>query len=403
MKKAGPRFFKLGGRPRHKGPGRAKKDSRREKWEVRRLCLETECQALRETLEELEESRNRYAVLYDYAPVGYATLDKHGRIKDINLAGSAMLGVEPFKLVDMPLGAYVAKEDIRLFLEHLRCCAKPNQKVSTELRLSSINGRTIEVQLLSVPDSCPDGGVPNYRTIFTDITENNLYKKEMARLDRLHLVGEMAAGIAHEIRNPMTTVRGFLQYFGEKNDLSKYKEYLALMINELDRANSIISEYLTLARNKALELKERDLNALIKNIFPLLQADGLVTDKFVELDLQEAPKLKLDEKEIRQLIHNLARNGMEAMLSGETLKIKTYPEGEEVVLEVADRGKGIPPEAVDKIGTPFFTTKDTGTGLGLAVCYSIAKRHKARIDFKTSPGGTTFFVRFSRSGYQGAE
>ncbi|OQA10966.1 MAG: Sporulation kinase E [Firmicutes bacterium ADurb.Bin373] len=401
VKKADPGPLKQGRRLRFKGSYKDRICSLKEEWETRRLCLEAECQALRETLVELEESRNRYAVLYDCAPVGYATLDKQGRIKDINLAGSAMLGIEPFKLIDMPLSAFVVKDDIRLLLEHLRLCSQSNQKVSTELSLASKNGRPVQVQLLSVPDRCPDGGALCFRTIFTDVTESKLYKKEMARLDRLHLVGEMAAGIAHEIRNPMTVVRGFLQFFGEKSDLSKYKGYLDLMIEELDRANSIISEFLSLARNKAVELKESDLNTLIKNIFPLLQADGLVADKFVELDLQDVPKLKLDEKEIRQLIHNLARNGMDAMPSNGTLKIRTYLESEEVILAVEDQGGGIPPEIAENIGTPFFTTKDTGTGLGLAVCYSIAKRHEARIDFETGPGGTTFFVRFKVSGVSG--
>ena len=249
-------------------------------------------EARRSGKSEWEESCNRYAVLR-LCLVGYATLTIRC-IKDINLV-ICTLGIEPFKLIDMLL-SLVVKDDIML-LEHLRLCSQSNQKVSTELSLASKNGRPVQVQLLSVPDRCPDGGALCFRTIFTDVTESKLYKKEMARLDRLHLVGEMAAGIAHEIRNPMTVVRGFLQFFGEKSDLSKYKGYLDLMIEELDRANSIISEFLSLARNKAVELKESDLNTLIKNIFPLLQADGLVADKFVELDLQDVPKLKLDEKE----------------------------------------------------------------------------------------------------------
>lgn len=103
----------------------------------------------------------------------------------------------------------------------------------------------------------------------------------------------------------------------------------------------------------------------------------------------------LDEKEIKQLIFNLVRNGLEAMKPGQTLTIKTYVEGTTAVLAVQDQGSGIKPEIMDKIGTPFFTTKDHGTGLGLAICYSIAKRHKAAIDIETGAHGTTFFVRFN--------
>lgn len=219
-------------------------------------------------------------------------------------------------------------------------------------------------------------------------------EKEMARLDRLNTIGEMAAGIGHEIRNPMTTVRGFLQLMEGKDRYAQDKEILQLMISELDRANSIITEFLSLAKNKAVDLKEQNLNSIIENLFPLIQADALVTDKNIEKDLGEIPVLFLDEKEIRQLILNLVRNGFEAMSPGGRLTIRTYPDGEEAVLAVQDEGKGIEREVLEKIGTPFFTTKDQGTGLGLAVCYSIAGRHNAVISVETGPTGTTFSVRF---------
>ncbi|MHB1126144.1 MAG: ATP-binding protein [Bacillota bacterium] len=105
----------------------------------------------------------------------------------------------------------------------------------------------------------------------------------------------------------------------------------------------------------------------------------------------------MDDKEIRQLIINLARNGLEAMPPGGVLTIRTYLEGKEVVLAVEDRGKGISSEVMNKIGTPFFTTKDNGTGLGLAICYSIASRHNATLKIETSPEGSAFFVRFEES------
>jgi PAS domain S-box-containing protein len=227
-----------------------------------------------------------------------------------------------------------------------------------------------------------------------NITEQKRMGKEIARLDRLNLVGEMAAGIGHEIRNPMTTVRGFLQMLGEKNDCTKYKDYFNLMIEELDRANSIITEYLSLAKNKPVELKRQNLNKIVTAIFPLIAADAMVTDKYVEVDLDDIPKLLLDEKEIRQLILNLVRNGLEAMSPRGHLIIKTSAEDEEVVLAVKDYGRGISPDVLEKIGTPFYTTKENGTGLGLAVCYSIAARHNAAIKVETGTGGTTFYVRF---------
>jgi PAS domain S-box-containing protein len=265
-------------------------------------------------------------------------------------------------------------------------------KTSTDHESIVLNGRIYHVYYYPF---CDIDGSFLVLKLGIDITEQKHLRKEIARLDRLNLVGEMAAGIGHEIRNPMTTVRGFLQMLGEKDDCTKYKDYFELMIEELDRANSIISEFLSLAKNKAVEFKTQDLNRIVKVIMPLISADAMVTDKNIEVGLVDIPKLTLDEKEIRQLILNLVRNGFEAMSPGGTLTIKTFSEGDEVVLAVQDQGEGIGPDVLERIGTPFFTTKENGTGLGLAVCYSIAARHGAKITVDTgSTTGTTFYVRF---------
>lgn len=231
-------------------------------------------------------------------------------------------------------------------------------------------------------------------TVLKDITGEKKMEAELARLDRLNLVGEMAAGIGHEIRNPMTAVKGYLQLFQEKKEFTGYREQFDLMVDELDRANSIITEYLSLAKNKAADLKRRDINKIVKSIYPLLQADAIKEDKNVALELEDTPLLLLDEKEIRQVIINLVRNGLEAMRPGGSLSVRTFHEGREVILSVRDQGTGISDEVLDKLGTPFFTNKETGTGLGLAVCYSIAARHNAEIKIDTGPAGTTFEVRF---------
>jgi len=229
---------------------------------------------------------------------------------------------------------------------------------------------------------------------YHDISERRMFEREMARLDRLNLVGQMAAGIGHEVRNPMTTVRGFLQLLGGKEEFKQSKDYFELMIEELDRAKSIISEFLSLAKTKTVDLKPLILNSLIENLFPLIQADAMVSDKNIKIELRDIEILSLNEKEIRQLILNLVRNGMEAMSVSGTLTIQTFMDGEEVVLAVRDQGSGFKAENLEKAGTPFFTTKENGTGLGLATCYSIAARHNAKIQIDTGESGTTFFVRF---------
>jgi len=228
----------------------------------------------------------------------------------------------------------------------------------------------------------------------TDITELRQFQRELSRINSLNLIGEMAAGIAHEIRNPMTTVRGFLQLLSEKKGYELHKTIFTLMVSELDRANSIITEFLSLVKNRPVDLKSQDLNSIIENLFPLIQADAMVADKYVDLELNRIENLLGDGKEMRQLILNLVRNGFEAMSPGGKLTIKTYMIYNTVVLVVQDQGKGISSNVIDKIGTPFFSTKDNGTGLGLATCYSIVARHNASINFDTGPTGTTFYANF---------
>lgn len=239
------------------------------------------------------------------------------------------------------------------------------------------------------------GGTDHILVTANDITELKKFQKEMAQLSRLNLIGQMAAGIGHEIRNPMTTIRGFLQLLSRKEDCAPYKNYYDIMIEELDRCNSIITEFLSLGQSKSIQLKQNNLNKVVESLFPLMMADALNRDQNINLELGKVSDLMLNENEIRQLILNLVRNGLEAMPAGGTLNIKTYLEKENVVLLVQDQGKGIDFKVLEKIGTPFFTTKKDGIGLGLAVCYSIAARHQAQIEVKTTSSGTTFLVYFN--------
>jgi ligand-binding sensor protein len=225
-----------------------------------------------------------------------------------------------------------------------------------------------------------------------------MQKSEMARLDRLNLVGEMAASIGHEVRNPLTTVRGFLQLFYKKDEFKKYTSSLDIMIEELDRANEIITEFLSLAKDRKLDLKLLNLNQIIKKIVPLFQADGSLKSVQIKLELESIPQLLLDEKAIRQLILNLVINAIEATSKDDIVTIKTFQNDGTTSLVVSDEGCGISPTIIDKIGTPFLSTKAQGTGLGLAICYSIADRHSATINITSKEGiGTSVAVVFNHS------
>lgn len=229
-----------------------------------------------------------------------------------------------------------------------------------------------------------------------DITEQKEYEVDLLRLDRLNLIGEMAASIGHEVRNPMTTVRGYLQWFSQKNIFVEHHESFALMIGELDRANSIITEFLSLAKDKKVNMILTDLNKIILSLFPLLQADAFLRGNDIKLDLQEPFEIFMDEKEMRQCILNLVGNGLDSMPSGGNLTISTASLGSQMVLTVRDRGMGMTSDVKANLGTPFFTTKENGTGLGLSVCYRIAQRHEANIEVETGSEGTAFHFIFNK-------
>lgn len=262
------------------------------------------------------------------------------------------------------------------------------------LRLVGQNNSVIWIEQKSVPIINESGVCIGFEGIIRDITERRQLEQDVYRLDRLNAVGQMAASVAHEIRNPMTTVRGYLQYFANKQEFTIYNKQFGLMIEELDRTNVIIKEYLALSQHRIIDLQILQLNSIIESLYPLIKADANATNKDITLLLESIPLLYLDEKEIRQLILNLVRNGLEAMAPGGIVTIRTYREQEEAVLAIEDEGSGIPQHILDDLGKPFQTTKDNGTGLGLAICYRIANRHQATIKVNSSTSGTTFSIYF---------
>lgn len=287
----------------------------------------------------------------------------------------------------------IALDSMNAYREMRRIVLKDGHS-EKELVLRCKNGSRIPVHVVSTAIKDAAGHTVGIVGVAVDISERKELEKEMIRLDKMDMVGIMAAGIGHEIRNPMTTVRGFLQLLSSREAEQEKLEYFELMIQELDRANSIISEYLTLAKDKLVTLKIQSLNSVISALLPLLQAGAIVSDINVTTQLDDIPDLLIDDKEIRQMLLNLVRNGIEAMSAGGVLTIRTYQDNRDVILEVDDQGPGIDPKIIDRLGTPFVTSKDHGTGLGLAAIYSIANRHNAKVSFSTGPMGTTFYVRF---------
>lgn len=347
--------------------------------------LQQEIDERKKIADDLFVSQERFRKIFESSPNLMAIISQENRAyMDVNESWVTFTGYSYEELQNQ-------KMNLQDFIEeaggHSIDLEQPirNMKIQYKTKRGEMRAGLLSSEMIHIePEPC-------ILFVLTDITERVLLEKEMARLDHLNLIGEMAAGIAHEIRNPMTTVYGFLQV-ARGREVSK--EIIDLMLDELNRANSIITEFLNLAKNKVSDKQMKNLNTIIKALFPLIQAEAMRASKQVDLDLSECPDISIDEKEIRQFILNMALNGLDAMSSGGKLTIKTYAEEQAVILEIKDQGAGISPEILGKIGTPFFTTKEKGTGLGLAICYSVAERHQAEIDIETGDKGTTFSIRF---------
>ncbi len=238
-----------------------------------------------------------------------------------------------------------------------------NSTVSKPLMLRLIrkhDQKTVWIEQKSVPvysvSECNE--LRAIEGVVRDITARKQLEDEMLRFDRLNTIGQMAANLAHEIRNPLTTVRGYLQFLSCQREYARHKEQFTLMIEEIDRANTIIREYLSMSKNKIADLRQCQLNTIIKALLPLIQADANASNMRINLILDQIPLLKLDENEIRQMLLNLIRNGLEAMTTGGTITIRTLVRDRNVVLEVEDEGSGIAPHVLEKVGTPFVTMKE---------------------------------------------
>jgi signal transduction histidine kinase len=249
----------------------------------------------------------------------------------------------------------------------------------------------------SFPIKLEDQRITGAVMVSMETTELIRLRKEIGHIEQLSLVGQMAASITHEIRNPMAVIRGFVQLMQEKKMVSN-EQYLEIMLEELDRANGIIDDFLSLAQNRVVPMEYCDLHAIIRQLEPLVLAEANLRGHTLRLELSpELSPLLLNAKEIKQLLLNLLRNGMEAMEEKGVLTITTRELEEEVELQVSDTGKGIPEEVRRKLFEPFFTTKTRGTGLGLAVCLSIVERHHGRITVDSNPGkGSAITILFPK-------
>ncbi|MFC4769062.1 ATP-binding protein [Effusibacillus consociatus] len=228
--------------------------------------------------------------------------------------------------------------------------------------------------------------------LFTMKREIWLRREEhMLRSEKLRLIGELAAGMAHEIRNPLTTVRGFLQIAKEKN--YNIEPWYEVIMGEITRISELTGEFLQFSKPHVSNFKVQPLQECIQRVIDLMKSEAVLLGHQIEHEFELDPiYILMDRDKIVQLLINLIKNAFEAMEENGVVFIRLYRVGSLGTIEIQDTGPGIPQEHLDQIFHPFFTTKKTGTGLGLSICHKIVQDHGGTIDLESSPKGTTFRV-----------
>ncbi len=341
---------------------------------------------------EIKECRQREQELqqfFELIPDALMVITFNKELVRINSAFCCHMGYHTDELKHIPLKNLIHPEDIAMTRVHFEQVKQQTRHIYFENRFLAKDG---SYRYLSWTATAAKQKQLIY-AVGKDITPQKQLQKKAAILERLNIAGEMAINIGHEIRNPLTTVRGYLQRMSIKAP-DKLQDAFQLMITELDHSNAIISQFLFLARNKSINRKWQNLNTLISSLSHTLELEATLADQTLSLRLGEFPDLLLDEQEIAKLLVCLCNNALEASPAGHCVTVTTSVEGNKGILSVSDTGCGMSAEVVEKLGTPFFTTKPDGIGLGMAVCYSIAARHNLTIDVKSSRFGTKVSVHF---------
>jgi two-component system, sporulation sensor kinase B len=233
------------------------------------------------------------------------------------------------------------------------------------------------------------------------LIERYKMRKEIQRAEKLNTLGELAASIAHEVRNPLTVVKGFLQLMQQEEEGKKH-EYLSLVLSELGRAESIITDYLNFAKPQFEKMEEFLLRHVLLEVVMLL--DPLAAKQGVQLErsFDESDfSLYTDRNQLKQALVNIIKNAIEATPEGGTVTINTQSNPQHASVYIVDTGKGMTPEQLSRIGTLFYTTKDKGTGLGTSVSLRIIETMKGKVSYDSKPGAGTKVTLTLPSGRKG--
>ncbi|SFS38163.1 PAS domain S-box-containing protein [Marininema halotolerans] len=331
--------------------------------------------------------------------VGVVVFDRAGSVVEINLAACELLGIRRQQVLgetvrDLFCNVNPVASQSTLFDQCTQGEFFRNFSTAWEVADNHIEA-VIDYQPI---DHTSGDRVGSYLMI-RDVTDLHTLEMQLRRTDRLAMIGQIAAGTAHEIRNPLTSIKGFLQVMKhalrEKGDL-KEQGYTEIMLREIDRINDLLSEFLLMSKPRSARMYPVQVIDVLQELLPLIENEAILHNtevRYEELE-DDLPKIMADGELLKQVFLNLCKNGIEAMGDGGvlTIRIRWLKEEEQLGIEVADVGPGIPTYALEKIFDPFFTTKETGTGLGLSVCQRIVHDMGGTIHVSSGDWGTTFTV-----------
>lgn len=358
--------------------------------------LQKEMKEKQRILQIAQTSEAKYRLLVEDSPVAIILHELH---KDnwtfVNQTGIKMLGGQSSEdILSKDLYTFVHPDEHDIVTKRIQMILDERKVEDNELMLVRLDGEILHTEVTIIPFEYM--GNAAVHIVVRDITEIKKTKEYISQSEKLSMVGELAAGIAHEIRNPLTSLRGFTQLL-DSND-NNNDPYIPIMLGEIDRINTIVSELLLLSKPNEGEFQEVEITNLLHNIVILMNAQANLQNteiKFHHLFDQKDIIINGLENKLKQVFINLIKNAMEAMEVGGEITINMSIEGEWLSLHFSDQGCGIPKESLEKIGQPFFTTKEKGTGLGLMVCKSIIDSHHGRMAIQSEVGiGTTITLTF---------
>ncbi|PLS07248.1 PAS domain S-box protein [Neobacillus cucumis] len=236
------------------------------------------------------------------------------------------------------------------------------------------------------------GEISELVTVSRDIEQRLETQDRLRKSEKLAVVGQMAAAVAHEIRNPLTPIKGFMQLLNSEKEINPV--YLSIILDELQRVEAIISEFLTMAKPHTEKLRGVYIDHLVRQVVQLLQPEAKMSQKGLYFYV-EHPNLSImgDTDSLKQVFLNIIKNALEALSKMGQVHIRVLEESTGVKVEVSDDGCGIPENRLQKLGEPFYSTKEKGTGLGLLTCYRIIEAHQGKIHIESKEGeGTTVSI-----------